>query len=101
MRNCGLEENELQIINSVFACHPNISSVKIFGSRAKGNFRSNSDVDLALFGKIDYLEAEEIKMKLDELDLPYLFDVKIFDKITNEDLRNHINRVGIFLYLKP
>jgi predicted nucleotidyltransferase len=101
MRNCGLEENELQIINSVFACHPNISSVKIFGSRAKGNFRSNSDVDLALFGKIDYLEAEEIKMKLDELDLPYLFDVKIFDKITNKDLRNHINRVGIFLYLKP
>ena len=98
MINCGLEQKELEIIKSVFKKNSKLKSVKIFGSRAKGNYRPNSDIDLALIGDLDLLEAEKISSELDDLPLPYLFDVKVFNQITTTELLDHINRVGVFIY---
>jgi len=85
----GLKDEELQEIKKILkACH--IPKAVIFGSRAKGNYRKGSDVDLAVRGdehKLSYLLNEESP-------LVYYFDVVNMDKINNEELLEHIERVG-------
>jgi uncharacterized protein len=82
----------------VFRSHPNVEAVRVFGSRAKGTHAPQSDVDLALWGDVPTLEAEAIAAELDELPLPYRYDVRAFEAITLEPLREHIERVGVPIY---
>lgn len=89
---------ELELILGVFRKRPEITAVKLFGSRAKGVHAPASDIDLALWGEIDPLGAESIAAELDELPLPYRYDVKSFDAIEFAPLREHIERAGILLY---
>lgn len=98
MKKLGLTTAELAMIGEVCARHPEVSIAKIFGSRAKGTAAPNSDVDLALWGEIDPLGAEAIAAELDDLPLPYRYDVKAFDSINLPELREHIERVGIVIY---
>jgi predicted nucleotidyltransferase len=78
----------------VLNLHPEVSQVKLFGSRAKGCHTPASDIDLALWG-VDALQAESIAAELDELPLPYRFDIKAFESIKQDSLREHIQRRGI------
>lgn len=97
----GLEEKVIEKINFVFASFPKIHKVIIYGSRAKGNYREGSDIDLTLIGEgLDLSVLNAVDTKLDDLLLPYLFDISIFEQITNSDLVNHINRVGKLMYEK-
>jgi predicted nucleotidyltransferase len=96
--NTGLGERELGLLQSVFERHPEIERVVLFGSRAKGTHRSNSDIDLALWGAVDALAAAEVAGELDELPLPYLFDVQPYAQIKVKSLQEHIDRVGLNLY---
>ena len=98
MSTPSLSEHELCLIADVFRRHPEIASAKVFGSRAKGTSTPRSDVDLAVWGDIDVLRAEAIAAELDELPLPYHFDVKPFTSIELRTLREHIERVGILIY---
>ena len=94
----GLNEEERDLLVGVFRRHPEIDEVRIFGSRAKGNHESSSDIDLALWGKIDSNLLARVAGELDELPLPYTFDLSIYDKIQNPNLKNHVERVGSALY---
>lgn len=94
----ALTERELGLINQVFRRHPEILAVRLFGSRAKGTHTPRSDVDLAIWGDVDAIRAEAISAELDELPLPYHFDVKPFGLIKLESLRDHIQRVGLAVY---
>lgn len=94
----ALTGRELSLIVGVFRRHPEIVSAKLFGSRAKGTSTPRSDVDLAVWGDIDALQAEAIAAELDELPLPYRFEVKPFALIKLRTLREHIERVGIPVY---
>ena len=89
-----LTDRETSLISSVLNQHPEVSQVKLFGSRAKGCHTPASDIDLALWG-VDALQAESIAAELDELPLPYRFDVKAFASIKQHSLREHIQRRGI------
>lgn len=89
------------MITSVFRRHAEIASVRLFGSRAKGTHTPRSDVDLAVWGDVDTIRAEAIAAELDELPLPYRFEVKAFAQIELPALREHIDRVGIPLYPAP
>jgi predicted nucleotidyltransferase len=82
----------------VFHRHPEIKTVKLFGSRAKGTNAPSSDIDLALWGDVDALRAESIAAELDELPTAYKYDVKPFHLIKLRPLREHIERVGITVY---
>ena len=76
-----------------------VTKVILFGSRAKGNFRDGSDIDLALFGDgIDSNDIAKIAISADELLFPYKIDLIIYDRITVPELKNHIIRVGIELF---
>jgi predicted nucleotidyltransferase len=90
----GLQPRELDQLRSVFRRHPEITLVKVFGSRAKGTHQPGSDVDLAIWGVADDQAAEAIALELDELPLPYNYDVKAFAAIKLAALREHIERVG-------
>ncbi len=79
---------------------PGIEEAVIFGSRAMGNYRRGSDVDIALFGEgVDMKIAQKVAWQLNEETLmPYRFDVLSFAEISNSELRNHILRVGLIVY---
>ena len=93
----GLTDKEIELIRAVLSLTQTKKAV-LFGSRAKGNFRKNSDIDIALFGDITAAQAEEIVLKLDLLPLPFLFDIQSFAEIKNVELKNHIERVGVTIY---
>jgi predicted nucleotidyltransferase len=94
----ALTERELSLIRGVFANHSEISRVILFGSRAKGTHKPYSDVDLAICGDITHLQAQGIAAELDELPLPYRYDVQPYELIRSKELRDHIDRVGIQVY---
>jgi predicted nucleotidyltransferase len=94
MSEFGLDERALRLVRNVLEKHPNIVEVRVFGSRAKGNFRPESDVDLALFGDVDNVLASLVASELDDLPLPYQFDVQAYPCIKHIPLREHVDRVG-------
>jgi predicted nucleotidyltransferase len=90
----GLSENIVIKINEVLKQFPAVEKAVIYGSRAKGNFKSSSDIDIALKGKIDLQVLSRITLKLDDLLLPYKFDLSIYNHIANSALIDHIDRIG-------
>jgi uncharacterized protein len=99
MKNSGLTKEELDNIKAVFTKYKQIEKVVIYGSRAMGNYKPASDIDLALVGKdIDLSLQLEIESELDDLMLPMKFDISIFNKLENPEFISHINRVGKEFY---
>jgi uncharacterized protein len=97
----GLKEKDINSINTVFAKYPNIKKVIIYGSRAKGNYKNGSDIDLTIIGNnIDNSVLNKIQNDIDELMLPYSFDLSSYETITSKELLEHIERVGIIFYQK-
>lgn len=95
----GLEDDAIARIRAVLARYPQVDKALIYGSRAMGTDRTGSDIDLALFGKhIDLQLVNRISNDLDDLMLPWMFDLTIFHHIDNPDLIDHINRVGKVFY---
>ena len=94
----GLSEHELRLLRDTLRRHPRVVGAILFGSRAKGTHSPQSDVDLAVVGNLTPLEAESIAGELEELPLPYRFEVQSLERITHEPLREHIGRVGIRIY---
>lgn len=97
----GLKQQTIQAIQGVFVKHPAVQKAILYGSRAKGNYRNGSDVDLTLVGEaLTLTELLAIENELDDLLLPYKIDLSIYHKINNLDLIDHIERVGITFYIK-
>jgi predicted nucleotidyltransferase len=95
----GLPNATIAAIRAVLARFPGVEKAVIYGSRAKGTHRDGSDIDLTLFG--DHLTATtlgEIDEALDDLLLPYRFDLSLFAPIDHAPLREHIERVGAMFY---
>jgi predicted nucleotidyltransferase len=91
----GLKQKDIDKINDVFASCKGIDSVVIYGSRAKGNFKVVSDIDLTIIeNSLTFKEFLEIENKLDDLLLPYKIDMSLKRKTSNVDLLSHIDRVG-------
>ncbi|MGE4398145.1 MAG: nucleotidyltransferase family protein [Campylobacterales bacterium] len=95
----GLSEAELETLRAVFARFPQIEEVVLFGSRAQGTHRPSSDVDLAIKGKAITLDTlAKLRYILEEeTNLPYFFDVVIYDKVENEALKRVIDEKGKIL----
>jgi predicted nucleotidyltransferase len=94
----GLTPDSLESIRRVLARHPEVAEAVVFGSRALGRENSRSDVDIALAGNLQSLDAERIALELDELPLPVRFDVQTLNSIRHRELREHISRSGQLLY---
>ncbi len=91
--------NHIDKLNSVFRQHNAIDAVLIYGSRAKGNYRSGSDIDLAIKGStLTFAELMQIEDQIDGLYLPYTVGLSQYNQPTHPDLIAHIDRVGIVIY---
>ena len=99
--NYGLTDEQWNKIKSVISANPRINRVVLYGSRAKGNYKPFSDVDITLVGdELTHEDLNRIILDIDDLLLPYQFDISIFHQIKNDTLIDHINRRGIVIYDK-
>ena len=97
----GLSDNHIAAIQGIFKAYPKVSEAILYGSRAKGNYRPASDIDLTLQGEaLDYSDLVVIDNALDDLLLPYTIDLSIYQQIENPDLIEHIERVGLAFYVR-
>jgi predicted nucleotidyltransferase len=98
----GLTKQTIEKIQSVFFNHPCIEKALLYGSRAKGTFKKGSDIDLTISGKgLNLSIMSRVCEELDDLLLPYTIDLSIYEQISNNELRQHIERVGVVFYEKP
>ena len=95
----GLKELTIHQINEVFSRYSDIDKAVIYGSRAKGNYRNGSDIDITLFGQLSHNQLNRIATELDNLSLPYSIDLSLYQYIDSPDLIDHVNRVGKIFYL--
>ncbi len=95
----GLPLHIVQKIQHVLARFPEINEAIIYGSRAKGNFRPGSDIDLTLKGPaLTDAHYNPVWLALDDLNLPWMFDLSVFNTLASPDLEAHIERVGQVFY---
>lgn len=95
----GLSTAVYSLLVSVFKSFPKVKKVILFGSRAKGDFHSGSDIDLAVKGSdMTYSDMLQLRLAIDELTLLYKVDLLDYTSIDNNDLLEHIERVGTELY---
>lgn len=95
----GLTKKEIAVVHSVFRKFRDIKRVIVFGSRAMGNFKKGSDIDLAITGDVTPERITEISMVLnEETTLPYFFDLIDYEKTTNPELKQHMDRHGVVFY---
>ena len=97
----GLKETTIDSIQGVFGKYPQVEKAILYGSRAKGNYRNGSDIDLTLIGSaLDLSLLFKIESALDHLLLPYKIDLSALHQIENQELLDHIGRVGVVFYEK-
>lgn len=97
----GISIEDIDKIKNLFKQFEFIDKVILYGSRAKGNYRPSSDIDITLFGEnLTLSELQLIENEIDDLLLPYKFDVSIYNQISNIELIEHIDRIGKVLYVK-
>jgi predicted nucleotidyltransferase len=93
----------MNTITAIFRKYPGIQYVKLYGSRAKGNYRPGSDIDITIFGDASFGRTElgNVWNDLDDSDIPYFVDISIYDQLNNPELKAHIDRVGKTIYTAP
>ena len=98
----GLKETTIQKIGNVLSHYPQVEKAILYGSRAKGNYKNGSDIDLTLRGGADLTLniLYKIMEEIDDLLLPYTIDLSIFNNIGDPDMIEHIQRVGVTFYEK-
>ncbi len=99
MAQFGLSDKTLDAIRRIFSQYPQIEKAVLYGSRAKGNYKEGSDIDLTLLGDgLDYKLLSDVTEDLAESVIPYAVDLSLFHKLDNAELREHIERVGVTFY---
>lgn len=95
----GLPDDVLPRLLAILSSNPKVMQVTLYGSRAKGNWRRGSDIDLCVDGDdLSLQELDEIDAHIDDLLLPWKVDISVLQQIDNPDLIAHIERVGVRLY---
>jgi len=95
----GLKPSVIEKIRGVLREYPQIEQVLLYGSRAKGNYRQGSDIDLTIKGdQLTPALLMEMENKLDDLLLPYKIDLSLFHSIENKELIAHIDHVGLVFF---
>lgn len=98
----GLLDRDIKYILQAISKLKEIERAVIFGSRAMGNYKKGSDVDIVVMGnnitKDTILQLDEY---LNEIyPLPYFFDIINYNEISNKKLKEHIDKVGKEIYIR-
>ncbi|MBD2847792.1 nucleotidyltransferase domain-containing protein [Paenibacillus sp. IB182496] len=100
--NIGLSDTDIQYIRTTLSKFEAVEKAVLFGSRAKGNYKRGSDIDLAVYGdNIDVDTLSKLHALLeDSSPMPYLFDIVDGSHLTHKGLLDHIERIGKIIYTK-
>jgi len=97
----GISLKLFEDIKNSISKNPKINKVVIFGSRARGDYKKTSDIDICIYGKdIKNIDINLLEDSIKEIDTPLDFDIVYFDKISKEALKNNIEKDGILIYAK-
>ncbi len=95
----GLPLYVMERLGAAFSGHDAIESVTLYGSRAKGNYRHNSDIDLMLTASnMNWAEFNKLEREIDDLLLPWKIDLALRHQVENSDLLDHVDRVGVVVF---
>lgn len=95
----GTPDSSMTQIVALLRSTEGVETAKIFGSRAMGNYRDGSDIDIAVVApSLDHNQYLRLCSKLDDLFLPYKIDLVLIHQVDNSSLIEHIDRVGIELW---
>ena len=93
----GISQSAFDKIKKIIFSVQGVDEVVLYGSRANGNYKEGSDIDLTIKGNLNFNDLVKLAVKLDDLNLPWKIDLSLYSHITNKDLLDHINRVGIVI----
>lgn len=97
----GLTERDMTTIQDIFNKYPDVIEVHICGSRAKGNYKPGSDIDLAVMNEgLAPRTIGKLLTDFEESSLPYAIDIVDFTLLNHNEFIKHIDRVGVVLYQK-
>jgi predicted nucleotidyltransferase len=98
----GLSDYTLETIRTILAQYSGIQSAVLYGSRAKGTYKTGSDIDISLYTDDTFTHTDLLHVMgdFDDSDMPYLADISDFRTLSNQNLKDHIRRVGKVLYEK-
>ena len=87
-------------LSRIFATYPELTEVRLFGSRATGKAKAYSDIDLATLGIVDDRRLGRLTLDLEDLDIPQTCDLKAYESINSTLLKRHIDTFGMVIYSK-
>lgn len=90
----GLTQQQIDAITTLLASYSEVKEVKLFGSRAKGTFKNNSDIDLAIMNEVSSQELIDLSTAFADSDIPFKVDIIGYHFHIPEELKEHIDRVG-------
>lgn len=90
----GLPQKVYEQICDIIKGYNDSVTFKIFGSRARGDFKYNSDIDIVVISEVDDDTMFDIKNKFDLLDIIYMIDLVFLQNITNDKFKNNILEEG-------
>ena len=91
----GISQSVVDKIKTVLFSMQGLEQVILYGSRAKGDYKEGSDIDLTLKGNLTFEDLVKISAVLDDLNLPWKIDLSLYNQIKNKELLEHIDRVGM------
>lgn len=102
MSKFGLEDEIINKIVEILKKYKEVDGAKIFGSRARGDYKKASDIDIALFGEnLTHTINTKIFYEIDELYLPYKVDLINFNSLGIENkIKDNILNEGVDIYAK-
>lgn len=99
MNDFGLPTGDLNAIINVVASVDNVQRAVVYGSRAKGNYRPNSDIDIMLFGdSLTFSDIVTVADRLDDLLLPWQIDITARNRVFNSDFIEQVDRYGKVIF---
>ena len=99
MLNHGLNKEQLSTIKNILKPWAGqIECVALFGSRATGKYRDNSDIDLVLYGNIDEKTIDRLWTLFHDSDLPYKVDVAAYHLVDYSPFKRHMDEVKQILF---
>ncbi|HHU25014.1 MAG TPA: nucleotidyltransferase domain-containing protein [Bacteroidales bacterium] len=97
----GLSDEVIADLCAVFRQYPNVQEVLIFGSRAKGDYRNGSDIDLAIKGdNTTFGDLMDISCDIDDLGLLYKVDLLLYAQEKETPVGQQIDATGKLFYRK-
>lgn len=100
MRAPDLSPTVMAKLSRIFATYPELTEVRLFGSRATGKAKAYSDIDLATRGIVDDSRLGRLALDLEDLDIPQTCDLKAYESIKSAPLKQHIDTCGMIIYSK-